>query len=72
MPSEADISEGVENSSFDGSQQMLNRIPAPLRFFTDACVDVTSRVALTKRLVKAQLLDLEIGAGGHARLLAKT
>jgi len=62
MPSEADISEVVENSSFDGSQQILHRIPAPLRFLTDAFVDVTSRVALAQRLIEAQLLDLEIGA----------
>ena len=38
---------------------MLNRIPAPLRFLTDAFVDVTSRVALAQRLIEAQLLQFE-------------
>ena len=72
MPSEADISEMVENSSSDGRLQLLGSIPATLRLFTDACVDVTGSVALTQRLIKSKLLELEIGAGGHGRLLAKT
>ena len=58
MPSETDISEMVANCHLDISQQMLNRIPAPLRFITDACINVTRRVAFTQRLIKAQLFDL--------------
>ena len=72
MPSETGISEVVANSNFDRSQKVLDCIPAPLRFISDTSVDMSCRVALTQRLIKVQLLELEISAGGHLLLLAKS
>ena len=51
---------------------MVDRISAPFRLFSDTAVDMSRRVALTQRLIEPQLFDLEIGAGGHRALLAKS
>ena len=36
-------------------RELLGSIPATLRLFTDACVDVTGSVALTQRLIESKL-----------------
>ena len=60
MTSGADISEVDANCYLDRNKQVLDRVPEPLRFISDVGVDVSRRVALTQRLIKTQLLELEI------------